>query len=99
MASLWESDSVAISALANAQYPQFSNNWQYIFPHANLAADGDIHIDLAVSASGYGSTNNNTGESPIIAEVINGTRSQLTALQNNSAAQAKPAGVFRFYTE
>src|SRR5258708_6544907 len=56
MASLWETDSIAISPLANAQYPQFSSDWQYIFPHANFAADGDVHNDMAVNSSGYCST-------------------------------------------
>src|SRR5258708_39054746 len=59
MSKLWEADSLQISSLVNAQYPQFSTDWQYIFPHANLAADGDVHCDMAVAASGYGSTNNN----------------------------------------
>src|SRR5207249_7962389 len=67
MAGLWEADSVQISALANAQYPQFgTNNWQFIFPHSSISSDGDIHIDMAVDASGTGSTGNNTGESPKI---------------------------------
>jgi hypothetical protein len=99
MASLWETDSIAISPLANAQYPQFSSDWQYIFPHANFAADGDVHNDMAVNSSGYGSTNNNIGESPIIVEVINGTSSQLNNLQNLKAAQVRPRGIFRLYTE
>src|SRR5690349_11230090 len=99
MASLWEVDSVQISSLANAQYPQFSTDWQYIFPHANLAADGDIHIDMAVSSSGSGSTNNNTGESPIIAEVVNATSKQLNQLLAIKGAQAEPSGIFRFYSE
>src|SRR5437016_14611128 len=72
MASLWEADSIQISPLANAQYPQFGTNyWQYIFPHSSISADGDIHTDMAVDASGTGSSGNNTGNSPIIAEVIN----------------------------
>jgi hypothetical protein len=99
MASLWEADSIQISSLANSQYPQFSNNWQFIFPHANLAADGDIHIDMGVNSSGYGSTNNNTGNSPIIAEVVNATSGQLSHLQSLNRAQAKSAGIFRYYTE
>src|SRR5258708_37635383 len=47
MAKLWEADSLQISSLVNAQYPQFSTDWQYIFPHANLAADCDVHCDMA----------------------------------------------------
>src|SRR5207249_6554831 len=67
MAGLWEADSIQISPLANAQYPQFgTNNWQFIFPHSSISSDGDIHIDMAVDASGTGSTGNNTGESPKI---------------------------------
>jgi len=99
MAGLWEADSVQISALANAQYPQFTNDWQFIFPHSSISADGDIHIDLAVSSSGSGSTNNNTGESPIIAEVVNATSAQLNSLLTLKGTQAKPRGIFRFYTE
>src|SRR5438876_1039510 len=71
MAGLWETDSVEISPLANAQYPQFSNDWQYIFPHRAISDDGDIHIDMAVDSSGDGSTNNNSGASPIVAEIVN----------------------------
>jgi hypothetical protein len=99
MASLWESDSIAISSLANAQYPQFSTDWQYIFPHANLAADGDIHNDMGVDATGYGTTNNNSGESPIIVEVVNATSSQLNNLHSLNAARVRPRGIFRLYTE
>jgi hypothetical protein len=58
-----------------------------------------MHIDMAVSSSGYGSTNNNTGNSPIIAEVVNGTSGQLSELQSLRSTQARPAGIFRFYTE
>ena len=50
MASLWEVDSIQLSALANAQYPQFATDWQYIFPHSSISSDGDIHIDMAVDA-------------------------------------------------
>src|SRR6266850_2833245 len=76
MAGLWEVDSIQISSLANSQYTQFSpSSWQYIFPHSNISADGDIHIDMAVNSAGSGSSGNNTGESPIIAEVINATPS------------------------
>jgi hypothetical protein len=42
MATLWETDTLNISPLANAQYPQFSNDWQYLFPHSNISSDGDI---------------------------------------------------------
>src|SRR5205085_156494 len=85
--------------LANAQYPQFSNDWQYIFPHSNISADGDVHMDMAVSSSGYGSTNNNIGESPIIVEVINATSAQQANLQALNGSRAKPKGIFRLYTE
>jgi len=99
MASLWETDTITISPLANAQYPQFSSDWQYIFPHANLAADGDIHNDMAVNASGFGATNNNSGESPIIVEVVNAKSSQLNNLHALNAARVRPRGIFRLYTE
>jgi PKD repeat protein len=100
MASLWESDSLQISSLADAQYPQYSSSlWQYIFPHTSLAADGDIHIDTAIDSSGTGATGNNAGESPIISEVVNATTAQLSHLQSISGHQVKMAGIFRWYTE
>src|SRR4051812_3495995 len=70
MAGLWETDTIAISALANSQYPAYTTNWQYIFPHGSISADGDIHTDMAVNSSGSGSSGNNISESPIISEVI-----------------------------
>ncbi|HXJ59353.1 MAG TPA: hypothetical protein VNU68_22135 [Verrucomicrobiae bacterium] len=100
MAGLWEADSDQISALANAQFPQFSNDWQYVFPHRAISDDGDIHIDMAVDASGYGSTNNNSGASPIVAEIINASQSQLNQLTNLlTGSRAKTRGIFRFWTE
>src|SRR5690349_13554805 len=62
MAALWETDCSTISALANSQYPTYNSNWQYIFPHSTISADGDIHTDMAVDSSGTGSAGNNTGE-------------------------------------
>src|ERR1041385_6635907 len=100
MASLWESDSVEISALANAQYPQFTDDWQYIFPHKAISDDGDIHIDMAVDAAGDGRTGNNAGASPIVEEIVNATGRQLTQLTNVLAgARARPRGIFRFWSE
>jgi len=99
MAGLWEADSVAISSLANAQFPKFSNDWQYIFPSGSISADGDLHIAMAVDGSGSGSTNGNTGSSPLIAEVVNVTAAQFAALRALKGVQAKPRGIFRFYTE
>jgi len=99
MAALWETDTVGISPLANAQYPQFTNDWNYIFPHSSLSDDLDIHIDLAVDSSGYGSTNNNTGASSVVAEVINATISQLNDLRAISGSVSRVNGIFRFWTE
>ena len=99
MAYLWESDSAAISGLTDAQYPQFSGTWQYIFPHTSISSDGDVHIDMALDANGTGKTGNNTGASPIVAEVINATSGQLNHLTALNAQQAVPRGIFRFYTE
>lgn len=99
MARLWETDSVTISPLADTQYPQFAADWQFIFPHTNISDDGDIHIDLALDASGTGKTGNNTGASPIIAEVTNASSAQLNHLVSLTGAQAIPRGIFRFYTE
>src|SRR5947209_2593449 len=57
MASLWEADSIQISSLTDAQYPQFgTNNWQYIFPFSYIISDGDIHVQTAVDSSGTGTT-------------------------------------------
>src|SRR5947207_15755863 len=37
MAALWEADSIQISPLADAQYPQFGSSlWQFIFPHSKI---------------------------------------------------------------
>jgi hypothetical protein len=102
MAGLWEVDSIQISSLANAQYPAIAggtNNWQFIFPHTSISSDGDVHNDIAVDSSGTGSTGNNAGESPIIAEVINATSAQLSHLQTIKSHQIKPRGIFRMYTE
>src|SRR5262249_16204187 len=99
MAALWETDSIAISGLANSQYPAYTANWQYIFPHSTISADGDIHIDMAVNSSGAGSTGNNIGESPIVCEVINATQTQLSHVDSLNTHQAIFRGIFRFYTE
>src|SRR5439155_22834432 len=71
MAGLWEADSVQISALANAQYPTYTTNWEYIVPHGSPAGDGDLHIDMAVDAAGNGANSNNNHNSPKIAEIGN----------------------------
>src|SRR6266542_2336791 len=100
MAGLWEADSVQISSLANAQYPQFTTDWQYIFPHRAISDDGDIHIDMAVDSSGYGSTNNNSGPSPIVVEIVSASHGQLNQLTNLlTAGRTRPRGIFRFWTE
>src|SRR5712671_1877192 len=64
MAGLWEADSIQISPLANAQYPVYTTNWEYIVPHTSASGDGDLHIDMAVDASGTGANGNNFGNSP-----------------------------------
>jgi hypothetical protein len=99
MAGLWETDTVTISALANAQYPQYSGDWQFVFPHTNISDDGDIHIDLALDTAGTGKSGNNTGASPIIAEVTNAKAVQLNHVVALTGGQAIPKGIFRFYTE
>lgn len=100
MATWWETDTVAISPLATAQYPQYSGDWQYIFPNNNRAADGDIHVNMAVTASGTGKTGNNLGTaSPIVGEVVNVTDAQISYLSTRSAGRYSPRGIFRFYTE
>ncbi len=99
MAGLWETNCLSITPLANAQYPAYTANWQYIFPHASISSDGDIHTDMGIDSSGTGSSGNNTGESPIICEVINATQSQLSHLNSLSGHRAIFRGIFRFYTE
>src|SRR6476469_2005149 len=89
MAQLWETETLAISPLADAQYPIYSgNSWQFIFPHTNISSDGDVHIDMAVDSSGTGSSGNNTGESPIVCEVINTNSAQLNHLDSLNADNA-----------
>ncbi|MDQ6654805.1 MAG: hypothetical protein M3Y80_03200 [Verrucomicrobiota bacterium] len=99
MAALWETDGVAISPLANAQYPGYAGSWQFIFPHSSISADGDVHSDLAVDSSGSGASGNNFGESPIVAEIINASTGQLNHLATLARRQANFRGIFRFYTE
>src|SRR5256885_11173384 len=99
MAGLWETNCLSITPLANAQYPAYTANWQYIFPHTSISADGDIHTDMAVDSSGTGSNGNNTGESPIICEGINAATAQLGHLNSLTAAAANFYRIFRLYTE
>src|SRR5947209_2118467 len=99
MAALWETDCITISPLANTQYPTYTSNWQYIFPHTTISADGDIHTDMAVNSSGTGSSGNNTGEAPIICEVTNATTTQLSYLDSPTGDAAIFRGIFRLYTE
>ena len=99
MANLWETDSVSVSPLPNAQYPAIAGTWDFVFPHSTISADADIHVDMAIDSSGTGSTGNNTGASPLICEVINATSTQLNHLTALSNQQANFRGVFRFYTE
>ena len=100
MAGLWEADSIQISPLADAQYPQFGTSlWQYPYVHNNISGDGDIHIDMAIDSSGTGTNGNNTGNSPIVAEVVNASTAQLNAMKLKRGGQYKTRGIFRFYTE
>jgi hypothetical protein len=99
MANLFETDTITVSPLANSQYPNIAGTWDFIFPHTGISSDGDVHTDMAISASGTGSTGNNTGASPIVCEVINATQTQLSYLDSLSGHQATFRGIFRFYTE
>ena len=99
MANLWETDTVAVSPLANAQYPLIAGTWDFIIPHTSISTDGDIHTDMATSSSGAGSTGNNTGASPIVCEVINASSTDLSHLSGLHNLQATFRGIFRFYTE
>src|ERR1041384_5819220 len=70
MASLWETDPIQISALANAQYPSVgggTSTWQYVFPDFGFSNDGDIHVNMGIAATGNTGTHSaNSGESPIV---------------------------------
>jgi NAD(P)H-flavin reductase len=54
---------------------------------------------MAVDSAGTGRSGNNTGNSPIIAEIINITSTQVTYVNSLNASRTKPRGIFRFYTE
>ena len=102
MASLWEVDPIQISALANAQYPSIgggTSTWQFIFPSFGTAADGDIHVNMAIDSSGTGKTGGNSSESPIVPEVINATSTNLTIIDGLNGQQAIVRGIFRWYSE
>ena len=102
MASLWEVDPIQISALANAQYPTIgggTGTWQFIFPDSGTSADGDIHVNMAINSGGTGRTGANSGESPIVPEVINATNPQLTTIDGLNSSQTIVRGIFRYYTE
>ena len=99
MATLWETDCVSISSLANNQYPNVAGTWDYIVPHTTISSDGDIHIDMAIDAAGDGASSNNFGESPLVCEVINATSNQLNHLDGLTNQRATFRGIFRFYTE
>jgi hypothetical protein len=102
MASLWESDTIQISPLVNAQYPNCSGTWQYIYP-VTVEADGDVHIRTGITSSTSTSCyrGNNLGNSPLIDEIVNvfSTSNPNWATLPGSGSQAKPTGIFRFYTE
>ena len=95
MAGLWEVDSDQISALANGQYPTFTTNWEFMQPSGSTASDGDEHINMAVSSSGTGATGGNSGESPIVAEIVNASGSLLASPNTHAISR----GVFRYYHE
>lgn len=99
MAKLWETDTVTVSPLVNAQYPQFSGDWQFIFPHSTISDDGDIHVDMALDPGGTGANGNNIGASPLICEVTNASATQLKYLTSLTRQRANFHGIFRFYTE
>ena len=99
MSMLWETDCISISPLASAQYPNIAGTWDFIVPHTSISSDGDIHIDMAIDSSGTGASGNNTGESPLICEVINANSAQLNHLDGMTDQQATFRGIFRFYTE
>jgi PKD repeat protein len=95
MAGYWEVDSVQITPLANSLYPQFTNSWEFIQPSGSTASDGDEHFNMALDASGTGATGGNSGESPIVAEIINAASS----LVPSGIQHAKTRGIFRYYHE
>src|ERR1041384_7823129 len=102
MASLWETDSIEISGLANAQYPLIgggTNLWRYIDPENGINRDGDTDIEMAIDSSGTGANGNNDGYSPIHCEIIHSSSAIVDYLQTLNHAQAKTRGIFRMYTE
>src|SRR5437667_6949184 len=103
MASLWETDPIQISALANAQYPSVgggTSTWKFVFPGMSILSDGDIHINMGIAATGNtGTTSGNSGESPIVPEVINATSTNLSIIDGLNGSQTIVRGIFRFYTE
>src|SRR5882724_8949444 len=102
MASYWEVDSVQISSLVTNQYPAFgTSTWEYIVANTGTTTgDHDLHINMAIDSAGTGYHGNNTGSaSPIVAEVLNATPSQVAHLQLSSVKHSKTRGIFRFYTE
>ena len=102
MAGLWESDTIQISPLANAQYPSCTGTWQFIYP-LRVESDGDVHIRTGVNSAGGCTGANNINNSPIINEVVNvfNTANPIWThlVSLGSGRQAKPTGIFRFYTE
>jgi PKD repeat protein len=105
MAAMWEVTTIDISPLANAQYPNIGGGtslWQYAFPSSSTASDGDLHHAMAIDASGTGSTGNNIGNAPIIAEIVNCSGSQQSTVNSLVSAtnhRVVPRGIFRVYTE
>lgn len=106
MAGLWETtgSNATVDTLISEQYPTYLTSalWQYVFRHASISSDGDLHMDLAINAAGDGSVANNIGSSPIIAEIINANSGIITQLDTDDATSANPltvSGIFRYWTE
>src|SRR5438874_1977814 len=98
MAVLWETDCVSVSSLANEQYPNVAGTWDYIVPHTSISSDGDIHIDMAIDASGTGASSNNYGKPQSVGEWTTATQAHLIHPKNLRTRQAPLREILRFTT-
>jgi PKD repeat protein len=65
-------------------------------PSGSTASDGDEHFNMAQDSSGTGATGGNSGESPIVTEIVNETTVGVVPAGNQ---HAKTRGIFRYYHE
>jgi len=101
-------DSRTLSAMAKEQYPSragWTTPYNFFQNPTYTAADGDLHVDLALDASGTGAFDTccGTGDSPITGEILNATgnspKSDAMHLKSLDTTLTYWDGVFRFRTE